>query len=52
MAAIRNLLVAVLQRDGLHNRAAGLRHFAWHPDLAAQALGVPCPPVVADSRVA
>src|SRR5919199_517861 len=52
MAAIRNLLVAVLQRDGLQNRAAGLRHFAWHPDQAAQALGVPCPPVVADSRVA
>ena len=52
MAAIRNLLVAVLHRDGLQNRAAGLRHFAWHPDQAAQALGVACPPVVADSRVA
>jgi hypothetical protein len=52
MAAIRNLLVAVLQRDGLHNRAAGLRYFAWHLDQAAQALGLSCPPVVADSRVA
>ena len=40
MAALRNLVVAVLHRDGLRNRAAGLRHFAWHPDLAAQALGL------------
>jgi predicted transposase YbfD/YdcC len=52
MAAIRNLLVAVLQHDGLHNRAAGLRHFTWHLDQAAQALGVSGPPLAADSRVA
>ena len=52
MAAIRDLLVALLHREGLHNRAAGLRHFAWHPDRAAQVLGGSCPSVVADSRVA
>jgi predicted transposase YbfD/YdcC len=52
MAALRNLAVAVLHRAGRPNRAAGLRHFAWHPDQAAQALGVPGPPLVADSRVA
>jgi predicted transposase YbfD/YdcC len=52
MAALRNLLVAILHRDGIGNRAAGLRQFAWHPDQAAQALGLPCPSFVADSRVA
>jgi predicted transposase YbfD/YdcC len=52
MAALRNLLVAVLQRDGMTNRAAGVRHFAWHPDYAAQALGLPCPSLLAASRVA
>ena len=52
MAAMRNLLVAVLQREGMTNRAAGVRHFAWHPDQAAQALGLPCPPLVAAARAA
>jgi hypothetical protein len=52
MAALRNLVVAVLHRDGLGNRAAGLRHFAWHPDLAAQALGLPGPSFAATARVA
>ena len=52
MAAIRNLVIAVLQRQQLSNRAAGLRQFAWHPDQAAQALGLSCPPRLADSRVA
>jgi hypothetical protein len=40
MAAMRNLIVAVLQRAGLSNRATGLRYFAWHRDQAAQALGL------------
>jgi hypothetical protein len=52
MAALRNLVVAILHRDGIGNRAAGLRQFAWHPDQAAQALGLTCPSLVADSRVA
>jgi hypothetical protein len=52
MAAIRNLVVAVLHHHGMSNRAAGLRHFAWHPDQAAQALGLSCPSRLADSRVA
>ena len=52
MAALRNLIVAVLQRAGLSNRAAGLRQFAWHPDQAAQALGLACPVLVAAARVA
>jgi len=52
MAAIRNLIVAVLQRHQMTNRAAGLRHFAWYPDQAAQALGLTCPPRLVDSRVA
>jgi predicted transposase YbfD/YdcC len=39
MAAMRNLVVAILHREGISNRAAGLRHFAWHPDQAAHALG-------------
>jgi hypothetical protein len=52
MAAMRNLIVTVLQRDGMTNRAAGLRHFAWHPDHAAQALGLACPSLVAASRAA
>jgi hypothetical protein len=52
MAALRNLVVTVLHRHGMSNRAAGLRHFAWHPDQAAHALGLTCPSVVADSRVA
>jgi hypothetical protein len=52
MAALRNLVVAVLHRDGMSNRAAGLRHFAWHPDQAAQALGLTGPPLLAASRVA
>jgi hypothetical protein len=52
MAAMRNLVLAVLHRHRMSNRAAGLRHFAWHPDLAAQALGLMCPALVADSRVA
>jgi hypothetical protein len=52
MAAMRNVVLAVLHRHGMSNRAAGLRHFAWHPDLAAQALGLTCPALVADSRVA
>jgi predicted transposase YbfD/YdcC len=52
MAAIRNLVVGVLQRQRISNRAAGLRHFAWYPDQAAQALGLTCPPRLADSRVA
>jgi hypothetical protein len=52
MAALRNLVVAVLHRAGLGNRAAGLRRFARHPDQAAQALGVSCRPAVADARVA
>ena len=52
MAALRNLIITVLQRAGLTNRAAGVRHFAWHRDQAAQALGLPCPPLVAAARVA
>ena len=52
MAALRNLVVALLHRHGMRNRAAGLRHFAWYPEHAAQALGLVCPPGVADSRVA
>ena len=52
MAAMRNLVVAILHREGISNRAAGLRHFAWHPDQAAHALGLTCPLLVADSRVA
>jgi hypothetical protein len=52
MAAMRNLVVAMLHRHGLSNRAAGLRHFAWHPDQAAQALGLTGPPLPATSRVA
>jgi hypothetical protein len=52
MAAMRNLILAVLHRDQLHHRATGLRHFAWHPDQAAQALGLPCPSLVAAARVA
>ena len=52
MAAIRNLIVAVLQRDRMTNRATGLRHFAWHRDQAAQALGLACPSLVAAARVA
>jgi hypothetical protein len=52
MAAIRNLVVAVLQRDGMANRAAGVRQFGWHPDHAAQALGLACPSLVAAARVA
>jgi hypothetical protein len=52
MAAIRNLVVAVLHRDRLSNRAAGLRHFAWHLDEAAQTLGLTGPPLLAASRVA
>jgi hypothetical protein len=49
---MRNLVVAVLHRSRMSNRAAGLRHFAWHPDQAAHALGLTCPTVVADARVA
>jgi hypothetical protein len=49
---MRNLIVAILHRDGIGNLAAGLRHFAWHPDQAAQALGLTSPSLVADSRVA
>ena len=52
MAALRNLIVAVLQRHGMSNRAAALRQFAWHPDQAAQALGLACPSWVAAARVA
>jgi hypothetical protein len=52
MAAMRNLIVAVLQRAGLSNRAAGLRHFAWHRNQAAQVLGLKCSPSMADSRAA
>ena len=52
MAAMRNLIVAVLHRHGMTNRAAGLRHFAWHLDQAAQALGLACPSLAGASRVA
>ena len=40
MAAVRNLVVAVLHRAGVHNRASGLRHFGWQPERAARALGL------------
>jgi hypothetical protein len=49
---MRNLALAILHREGMSNRAAGLRYFAWHPDQAAHALGLTCPSVVADARVA
>ena len=52
MAAIRNLILAVLHRTRMRNRAAGLRHFAWHVDQAARALGLPCPSLLGDARVA
>jgi hypothetical protein len=52
MAAMRNLIVAILHRAGMSNRAAGLRQFAWHPDRAAHALGLSCPSVVSAARVA
>ena len=52
MAALHHLVVAVLQRAGMTNRAAGLRHFAWHLDQAAQVLGLACPSLMAASRVA
>ena len=51
MAAIRNPIVAVLQRAGITNRAAAVRQVAWHPDQAAQALGLPCSSLMA-SRAA
>ena len=38
--------------DVVNARAAGLHHFAWHPEQAAQALGLPGPPLVVASRVA
>jgi hypothetical protein len=43
--------VAVLQRAGITNRAAAVRQVAWHPDQAAQALGLPCSSLMA-SRAA
>jgi hypothetical protein len=52
MAAIRNLIVVVPHRARLSNRAAGLRHFAWHPDQAAQVLGLTGPPPSAAARAA
>jgi hypothetical protein len=52
MAAMRKLVVAVLQQAGMSHRAAGVRYFAWHPDQAAQALGLTYPALVADARVA
>ena len=47
MAAVRNLVVAVLHRAGAQNRASGLRHFGWQPERAARALGLVPAQVVA-----
>ena len=52
MAAMRNLIVAVLRRHGLPNHAAGVRQFGWHLDQAAQVLGLPCSSRAAAARVA
>jgi len=52
MAAMRNLVLALLHRAGMHNRAAGLRHFAWYQDHAAETLGLRCPQSLAAARVA
>jgi hypothetical protein len=53
MAAVRNLVVAVLHRAGIQNRASGLRHYGWQPDRAARVLGLlSTQPVEAAARVA
>jgi hypothetical protein len=46
MAAVRNLVVAVLHCAGIQNRASGLRHYGWQPDRAARALGLLAPQAV------
>jgi hypothetical protein len=40
MAAIRNLVLAVLRLTAATNLAAGLRHFSWYPDQALTRLGL------------
>jgi predicted transposase YbfD/YdcC len=40
LAAIRNTVIAVVRRAGYTNVAAGLRHFAAHPEHACTALGL------------
>ena len=52
MAAVRNLVLAVLHRVGTHTRASGIRHFGWQPDRAATALGLSVPQPIAASRAA
>ena len=46
MAAVRNLVVAVLHRAGIQNRASGLRQYGWQPDHAARVLGLLAPQAV------
>jgi hypothetical protein len=43
MAALRNLVLTIVRLAGARSCAAGLRHFSWHADQAAAALGLRCP---------
>jgi predicted transposase YbfD/YdcC len=40
MAALRNVVIALLRRAGWENIAAGLRHYAWQPNAALNLLGL------------
>lgn len=46
MSAIRNLVMTLLRRSGIANIAAGLRHFGWKIQRAANVLGLPSPTVI------
>lgn len=43
LAAVRNLLISLLRRDGWRNIAAGLRHYSTSVHDALQFVGVPSP---------
>jgi hypothetical protein len=49
MAAIRNLIIAILRVAGNTNLASGLRHFAWQPDQAIRCLGLLQPGTISDA---
>ena len=39
MAALRNLVLALLRQEGHTNIAHAIRHYAWHPQAAFHLIG-------------
>ena len=43
MAALRNVVIGLLRKDGVSNVAAAIRHYGWHVNDALNLIGLQPP---------